>query len=95
MFVKPTLTARGSSLSLSLSISLSLLLLAACGDNPQDAPAPPPQASTAGVPATALGTATAYSQFAASLVKTETGPPIEVNGVTPPTSETADPIPVL
>ena len=71
------------------------LLLAACGDNPQDVPAPPPQANTGDVPASALGTATAYSQFAASLVKTETGKPLEVNGVTPPTSETAEPIPVM
>lgn len=73
------------------------LLLAGCGDSPQDvaAPAPAPQASTGDVPASALGTTTAYSQFAASLVKTETGKPLEVNGVVPPTSETADPIPVL
>lgn len=72
------------------------LLLAACGDSPQDVadPAPPPQ-STGDVPASALVTATAYSQFAASLVKTETGKPLEVNGVVPPTSETAVPIPVL
>jgi ABC-type glycerol-3-phosphate transport system substrate-binding protein len=86
MNTKPTLTALGLSLS---------LLLAACGDSPQDAAAPPPQANAAEVPATALSTATAYSQFAASLAKTETGQPLEVNGVTPPTSETADPIPVL
>ena len=70
------------------------LLLAACGDNPQEAPAPQPQASTGGVPASALGSATAFSQFAASLVRTETGPPLDVNGAVPPTSETADPIPV-
>ena len=86
MNVKSTLTAMGLSMT---------LLLAACGDNPQEVPAAPPQASTGDVPASALGSATAYSQFAASLVKTETGKPIEVNGVTPPTSETADPIPVL
>ncbi len=84
MNIKPTLTAVGLS-----------MLLAACGDNPQEAPAPPPQASTSDLPATALGTATAFSQFAASLAKTETGKPLEVNGVVPPTSETADPIPVL
>ena len=72
------------------------LLLAACGDSPQDvaAPAPAPP-STGDVPNSALATATAYSQFAASLAKTETGQPLDVNGVTPPTSETADPIPVL
>jgi hypothetical protein len=85
MKLKPTLAALGLS-----------LLLAACGDSPQDvaAPAPPP-ATTGDVPNTALVTATAYSQFAASLVKTETGKPLEVNGVVPPTSETDAPIPVL
>jgi len=77
--------------------ALSLcLLLGACGDSPQEAAAPPPQPQASGdVPASALVTTTAFSQFAASLVKTETGKPLEVNGVVPPTSETADPIPVL
>ena len=90
MNIKPSLASLGVSLSLSL-------LLAACGDNPQDlaAPAPQPQANTGDVPATALGGTTAYSQFAASLVKTETGQPLNVNGVVPPVSDTADPIPVL
>jgi len=85
MKLKPTLAALGLS-----------LLLAACSDSPQDvaAPAPPP-ATTGDVPNSALANATAYSQFAASLVKTETGQPLDVNGVSPPTSETADPIPVL
>lgn len=85
MKLKPTLSA----------LAMTLLLVA-CGDSPQDvaAPAPTP-ASTGDVPASALGTATAYSQFAASLTKTETGKPLEVNGVVPPTSETADPIPVM
>ena len=86
MNLKPTLAAMGLAMS---------LLLAACGNNPQDEVAPQPQASTGDVPATALATATAYSQFAASLMKTETGKPLEVNGVMPPTSETADPIPVM
>jgi environmental stress-induced protein Ves len=82
-------------LTTTLAVLGMSMLLAACGDNPQDEAAPAqPQASTGDVPASALGTATAYSQFAASLVKTETGQPLEVNGVTPPTSETADPIPV-
>ena len=86
MNLKPILATVGLAMS---------LLLAACGDNPQDEAAPQPRASTGDVPATALVTATAYSQFAASLMKTETGLPLEVNGVTPPTSETADPIPVM
>lgn len=85
MKLKPTLATLGLS-----------LLLVACGDSPQDVAAPAPlPAATGDVPASALATATAYSQFAATLVKTETGQPLEVNGVVPPTSETADPIPVL
>ena len=69
------------------------LLLAACGDNPDDADEP--TASTSDVPASALVSATAYSQFAASLTITETGKPLEVNGVMPPTSETDPPIAVM
>ena len=86
MNIKATLCALGLS-----------LLLGACGDSPQDqaaAPAPQPQ-GVGDVPATALGTTMAFSQFAASLVRTETGQPINVTGVVPPTSETAVPIPVL
>lgn len=86
MKTQPTLMALGLSMT---------LLLAACGDNPQELPAPQPQASTGGVPASALGSSTAFSQFAASLAKTESGPPLDINGVVPPTSETADPIPVM
>jgi len=73
------------------------LLLGACGDSPQEiaAPLPQPQGNSGDVPASALGSTTAYSQFAASLAKTETGKPLDVNGVVPPTSETAEPIPVL
>ena len=71
------------------------LLLVAGGDNPDYEEAPAPMASTSDVPASALVSATAYSQFAASLAKTETGKPLEVNGVVPPTSETAAPIPVM
>ncbi len=76
-----------------LTALAAALLLAACGDSPQ-ADDPPAQVSSSDVPASALGSTTAYSQFAASLAKTETGKPLEINGVVPPTSETADPIPV-
>ncbi len=86
MTLKPTLATLGLS-----------LLLVACGDSSYEveASAPQPQVNTGDVPASALGTTTAFSQFAASLTRTETGKPLEINGAVPPTSETADPIPVL
>ena len=76
---------------------LGTVLLAACGDSPQETAAPPlpPAPNASDLPNLALSSATAFSQFAASLPKTEIGQPLNVNGVTPPTSETADPIPVM
>ena len=72
------------------------LLLVACSDSSYEAeaPTPQPQGNTGDVPASALGSATAFSQFVASLMRTEIGKPLEINGAVPPTSETADPIPV-
>jgi len=68
------------------------LLLAACGDNPADAPEAPPPPSTE-VPASALTSPTAYSQYAASLQRSETANPLGVSLVTtPPTSETEAPL---
>jgi len=74
------------------------LLLGACGDSPQEVAAAPPlpaSPNASDLPNLALTSATAFSQFAASLPKTEVGQPLNVNGIVPPTSETADPIPVL
>jgi uncharacterized lipoprotein YajG len=69
------------------------LLLAACGDNPPaELPAPP--AASNEVPASATVSITSWSQYAASLTKTETGQPLDVNKVVPPTSETDLPLPV-
>jgi hypothetical protein len=65
--------------------------LAACGGGASDEPAP---AMPSEVPASATVSAASYSQFAGSLVKTETGQPLEVNKVVPPTSETDEPLPV-
>ena len=65
--------------------------LAACGGDSSDEPAP---AVASEVPASATVSTAAYTQFAGSLVKTETGQPLEVNKVVPPTSETDEPLPV-
>jgi hypothetical protein len=65
--------------------------LAACGGGTPDE-APP--AAGHEVPASATVSPAAYSQFAGSLATTETGQPLDVSKVVPPTSETAQPVPV-
>ena len=68
------------------------LLLAACGgdDHPADEPAPPEATE---VPASALASPTAYTQYAASLRPSETATPLGVSLVTtPPTSESEAPV---
>jgi hypothetical protein len=73
---------------------LGVLLLAACSRSP--APATP--VADREVPATAVATPAAYTAFAASLPAS--GPdaqaqqPLDVNKVTPPTSETDAPVAV-
>lgn len=75
-----------------LLAAAAALLLAACGDNPADAPETPPPPVTE-VPASATVSATAYTQYAASLQPSETASPLGVNLVaTPPTSETEAPV---
>lgn len=63
--------------------------LAACGDSPPDADVAPP-ASTE-VPASATASTRAYATYAASLAPSETGAPLDVSKVTPPTSESEEP----
>ncbi len=73
-----------------LLIALGLAAtLAACGDNPQTAEVTPPASNE--VPASATVSTSAYASFAASLPKSETQDPLDVNKVTPPTSETESP----
>ena len=76
-------------------LAASLLLgLAACSDGPVAELPPPPQADNE-VPASATASITSWAQYAASLAKTETGQPVDVNKAVPPTSETELPLPVL
>ena len=63
--------------------------LAACGDSPQTAEVTPPASNE--VPASATASPQAYASFAASLTNSETQEPLDVNKVTPPTSETEEP----
>ena len=71
----------------SLALLAAVTLLAACGDNPEDADA----ASSNQVPASATASTMAWTQFSASLRNSETQSPLEVNNVTPPTSESDAP----
>ena len=71
----------------SFALLAAVTLLAACGDNPEDADA----ASSNQVPASATASTMAWTQFAASLRNSETQSPLEVNNVTPPTSESDPP----
>jgi uncharacterized lipoprotein YbaY len=66
--------------------------LAGCSDSPApETPVATPAASNE-VPASATVSAAAYTEFAKSLTSSETGLPLDVNKVTPPTSETAAPL---
>lgn len=72
-----------------------VLLLAACGDSPNAELPAPPVASSNEVPASATASVASYAQYAGSLPKSETGAPLDISKVVPPTSETELPVPVL
>lgn len=68
-------------------------LLAGCFDSDDDVAEAPPTADT-GVPASATASPRAYTQFAASLPADDRAAPRHLEGVQPPTSETAEPEPL-
>ena len=63
--------------------------LAACGDSPSDAVDAPPGSTE--VPASATASTRAYATYTGSLAPSETGAPLDVTKVTPPTSESEEP----
>jgi ABC-type glycerol-3-phosphate transport system substrate-binding protein len=65
--------------------------LSACGGGSGAPPAAAP-ASAGDVPASATASPAAYTQFVKSLPSDETGQPLDVQAVTPPTSETDAPV---
>ncbi len=65
--------------------------LAACGGGSDSATIINPP-STSDVPASATVSATAYTQFAKTLQKSDDGQPLNVQTVIPPTSETDTPV---
>lgn len=64
------------------------VLLLACGGSDD----PPPVDTT--VPASAQASAEAYTAFAAALAEDDRREPLSLDGVVPPTSETAEPAPL-
>lgn len=75
---------------------LSLALgLAACGGG-NDPPAPPvPPAAAHEVPASALASVPAWSDYIAALPMSDTGPPLEIaDDAAPPVSDTDPPRPL-
>ncbi len=77
-----------------LLVALTAGLLAACGGGGNDSPVDPPAAPSGSVPPSAWASIVAYVSYVGSLVATETGTPLTVDEVNPPTSETALPLPV-
>ncbi len=68
-------------------LSGGLTLLSACGGGHADAP---PLASN-GVPASALVSATAFTEFVGSLAADNGAEPLDVEGIVPPVSDTDGP----
>ena len=66
-----------------------LFLLGACGGGAKEVEVP---AAVGGVPSSALASARAYADFTGSVPADERAEPIEVEPVTPPTSESDEPI---
>jgi hypothetical protein len=79
-----------------MAIAAALLLTACGGGNGDDIAADiaEPQAANE-VPASALATVTSFSEYTGSLALSESGTPMDVSKVVPPTSETAAPIAVI
>jgi ABC-type glycerol-3-phosphate transport system substrate-binding protein len=75
-------------LLIGLAMSASL---AACGGGSDGQPVAG-TTSTSDVPASATASATSYSLFVKSLAASETGQPLNVESVTPPSSETDAPV---
>jgi outer membrane biogenesis lipoprotein LolB len=79
-----------------VTATAAALLLTACGGGGGDIAAEDESVSQAAneVPASATATATTYAIYAGSLALSETGAPMDIGKVVPPTSETDAPIEV-
>lgn len=86
----PSGVARTAKVCVTFATTLAAALaLSACGGGGDGPSTPEPLTQ---VPASALTSTSAYTEFARSLSRTETGEPLSVIGVTPPVSESALPL---
>jgi hypothetical protein len=74
----------------SLSLASAVALLVACGGGGGDADTTPPT-----VPPSATASPEAFTQFVSAQVEDDLIEPVVLNGVVPPSSETAEPLPVV
>lgn len=77
-------------ISLAAVLGAASLLLSACGGG-SDGVVPVPDT----VPTSASATPEAFTQYAATLPEDDQREPLKVDELVPPTSETAEPAPVL
>jgi hypothetical protein len=89
----PTLRLISARGALCAAACCAAALLAGCFDSDDGVAEAPPVADT-GVPASATASPRAYTQFAGSLAADDRAAPRHLEGVEPPTSETAEPEPV-
>ena len=68
--------------------------LAGCGGGDGIANPVPPPAATSDVPQSALGSAQAYSDYVGSMPASNTGEPLALGDISPPTSDTTEPQPL-
>lgn len=68
----------------------SALLLSACGGGSSDQASAPTEDPTH-VPASALASSSAFEHYVGSLAPSDTAPPLDLAGLTMPTSETEAP----
>lgn len=71
------------------AVAATAALLSACGGGSEVVDTP---MTSNTVPASALASPTAYTEFAKSLQPSATALPIDVNGIVPPTTETGSPV---
>jgi hypothetical protein len=83
-------------LQLMMLAAAASFALAGCGGDDYDPKAAADAAAIAAnkVPPSATDSVAAYTAYVESLPKSETAVPVDVSAVTPPTSETAAPLPL-
>jgi hypothetical protein len=73
------------------ALFVAVMALSACGGGGSSAPAP---AGEVQVPASAMASPEAFTQFSAAQPDSDTSEPMVMGDLAPPTSETAEPAPL-